>query len=65
MQESELQTHLDAIREDGFTILENVFSLERAQALCKRVREIERDSLHPRESDSGKGRARPPRLSLD
>ncbi len=49
MQESELQTHLDAIAEDGFTILENVFSRERAAAFLKRVREIERTTLHPLE----------------
>jgi ectoine hydroxylase-related dioxygenase (phytanoyl-CoA dioxygenase family) len=47
MQESELQTHLEAISEDGFTILENVFSAERAVAFGKRVREIERDTLEP------------------
>ena len=45
MQESELQTHLEAITEDGFAILENVFSLERADALCRRASEIERDSF--------------------
>ncbi len=49
MQESELQTHLEAVAEDGFTILENVFSLERADAFRKRVREIERTTLHPLE----------------
>ena len=50
MQEAELQTHLDAVAEDGFTILENVFSKDRADAFCKRVREIERDTLHPLET---------------
>ena len=50
MQESELQTHLEAIAEDGFTILQDVFSTERADAFCKRVREIERDTLHPLEA---------------
>ncbi len=49
MQESQLQTHLEAVAEDGFTILENVFSRERADAFCKRVREIERDTLQPLE----------------
>ena len=49
MRDSELQTHLEAITEDGFTILEDVFSLERAEALGKRIREIERDALHPLE----------------
>ncbi len=49
MQESQLQTHLEAITEDGFTILENVFSPERADAFLKRVREIERTTLRPLE----------------
>ena len=51
MQESELQTHLQAIEQEGFTILENVFSLERADAFRKRIREIERETLHPLEPD--------------
>jgi hypothetical protein len=56
VQES-LQSHLDAIETDGFTILENVFSPERAEAFCKQIRETERDTLHPlepgeREEDS-------------
>ncbi len=49
MHESELQTHLEAVERDGFTILENVFSAERADAFRKRVREIERTTLHPLE----------------
>ena len=49
MQESELQTHLEAIENEGFTILENVFSIERADAFRKRVREIERETLLPLE----------------
>jgi hypothetical protein len=32
----QLQTHLAAIAEDGFTVLENVFSLERAAASAAR-----------------------------
>lgn len=51
MQEAELETHLEAVKEDGFTILENVFSRERAKAFGKRVREIERDTLDPLEDD--------------
>lgn len=47
MNEVELQTHLAAVAEDGFTILENVFDLQRADALLKRVREIERTTLRP------------------
>ena len=50
MQEDALQTHLEAVAEDGFTILENVFSAERAEAILKRIREIERDTLRPLES---------------
>ena len=49
MQESELQTHLEAVERDGFTILENVFSPERADTFCKRIREIERTTLDPLE----------------
>jgi len=49
MHESELQTHLDAVAEDGFTIIENVFTPERADAFRKRIREIERDTLTPLE----------------
>ena len=49
MQESELKAHLDDVERDGFTILENVFSLERADAFRKRIREIERTTLHPLE----------------
>jgi ectoine hydroxylase-related dioxygenase (phytanoyl-CoA dioxygenase family) len=49
MQDAELQAHLEAIAEDGFTILENVFSNERADTFRKRVREIERETLHPLE----------------
>lgn len=47
MNPAELQSHLEAIEEDGFTILENVFEPERAQAFAKRIREIERDTLLP------------------
>jgi hypothetical protein len=47
MQESELLLHLDAIKDDGYTILENVFTPERANAFRKRVREVERDTLRP------------------
>ncbi|MGE4649362.1 MAG: phytanoyl-CoA dioxygenase family protein [Myxococcota bacterium] len=49
MQDTELQTHLENLEGQGFTILENVFSLERADAFRKRIREIERDSLLPLE----------------
>lgn len=51
MNESELQTHLEAIQEDGFSVLENVFEPERAEAMKKRVREIERETLRPLEAE--------------
>ena len=51
MQEAALRTHLDAVAEDGFTILENVFSTERADTLRTRIREIERDTLRPLEPE--------------
>jgi hypothetical protein len=49
MHEAELQTHLAAVAEEGFTVLEDVFSVERAEAFRKRIREIERDTLRPLE----------------
>lgn len=51
MNESELQSHLESVKEDGFTVLENVFDAERAEAMKKRVREVERDTLRPLEAD--------------
>jgi hypothetical protein len=51
MRESELQSHLDAVKDDGFTILENVFEPERADTFPKRIREIERDTLRPLDPD--------------
>lgn len=51
MQESELLLHLKAIEEDGFTILENVFSADRADAFRERIREIECKTLRPLEPD--------------
>jgi len=47
MQESQLQVHLEAVEQDGYTILENAFEPEHAQAMAKRVREIERETLRP------------------
>jgi hypothetical protein len=47
MNEAALQTHLDAIESQGFTILENVFSAERAEGFLKRIRQIETDLLLP------------------
>jgi hypothetical protein len=47
MQDSELQTHLEAIESVGFTILENVLPPERVEAVLLKVREIERETLRP------------------
>ena len=44
---SRLQHHLGEVAEQGFTIVENAFSLERAEAIKNRIREIERDTLRP------------------
>ncbi|MEE2664977.1 MAG: hypothetical protein VX681_12745, partial [Myxococcota bacterium] len=49
MPDSALQTHLAAIADEGFTILENVFSVDRADAFRKRIRQIERETLLPLE----------------
>jgi ectoine hydroxylase-related dioxygenase (phytanoyl-CoA dioxygenase family) len=51
LHESELRAHLDAVEQDGFTVLENVFTPERAEAFKNRIREIEHDTLHPLEPD--------------
>jgi len=51
MDETTLERHLAEIGEQGFTIIENVFSAERAETLAKRVREIERDTLRPLAAD--------------
>jgi ectoine hydroxylase-related dioxygenase (phytanoyl-CoA dioxygenase family) len=39
--------HLSEVTEQGFTIVPNVFSSERASTFARRVREIERDTLRP------------------
>lgn len=49
MQTEDLQFHLEAIERDGYTLVENVFSQQRADAFLKRVRETERETLHPLE----------------
>ena len=49
MREAELRDHLHALEEEGYTILETAFSPERAAAFSQRIREIERDALHPLE----------------
>jgi hypothetical protein len=49
MQATELQAHLEAIENDGYTVLENVFSLERANDYKSLIRNIESETLHPLE----------------
>jgi len=49
VRDSELEHHLEAIAEEGFTILEDVFPAESAEAFGKRIRETERDTLRPLE----------------
>jgi ectoine hydroxylase-related dioxygenase (phytanoyl-CoA dioxygenase family) len=44
MQASQLERHLRAIEEDGYTILENIASPELVSALRKRVRSIEAET---------------------
>ncbi len=45
MHESQAQTHIDEVADQGFTVLENIAAPERVDAIRKRVREIERDTL--------------------
>ena len=47
--EEALRSHLEAVSEQGFTILRDVATPERVAALEKRVREIERATLRPLE----------------
>ena len=49
MSESQTQIHIDEVADQGFTILPNIAEPERIDALRKRVREIERDTLRPLE----------------
>ena len=49
MNESEFQTHLDAIETDGYTILEDVFSQDKADEFIAKIRQIEADTLTPLE----------------
>ena len=51
MDEQSRQAHVDAVETDGYTILQDVITPERIEALKKRVREIERDSLGNIEAD--------------
>ena len=47
MDEHEIQGHVDAIERDGYTILEGVFSQDRAHEFCARIRETEATTLLP------------------
>ena len=49
MDDDDLKVHLDAIDTDGFTIVDDVFSRERADVYAARIREIEQHSLRPLE----------------
>ncbi|MBW2386399.1 MAG: phytanoyl-CoA dioxygenase family protein [Deltaproteobacteria bacterium] len=49
MQEAQIERHVAAVTQDGFTILEKVFAQDRATAFRRRIRAIERDTLHPLE----------------
>jgi ectoine hydroxylase-related dioxygenase (phytanoyl-CoA dioxygenase family) len=51
MNETTLKFHLDSIRDEGYTIIENVFEPERAEAFQKRIREIESKTLTPLQPD--------------
>lgn len=45
MEQSAIQSHLEAIQCDGFTFIEDVLDSESVDAIRKRVREIERETL--------------------
>ena len=45
MDDSQAQIHIGEVADQGFTILENIAAPERVEAIRKRVREIERDTL--------------------
>ena len=57
METTKRDHHLAEIEDQGFTIVNDVFSAKRAETIAKRVREIERETLRPlaseeREEDS-------------
>ncbi len=45
-----IESHLSSIRDDGYTIMEDVIEPEFVATICKRVREIERETLGAEES---------------
>jgi ectoine hydroxylase-related dioxygenase (phytanoyl-CoA dioxygenase family) len=49
MNASDLKRHLEAIEEDGYTILENIASPELVSTLTKRVRQVESETAGSRE----------------
>jgi ectoine hydroxylase-related dioxygenase (phytanoyl-CoA dioxygenase family) len=51
MDEEQLAGHLRALSKEGFTILEDVFTPERAETIARRIREIERETLRPLSAD--------------
>lgn len=52
MQAANRQTHLEALDRDGYTIVENVIDADHAARICRRVREIESQTLPEHESGS-------------
>lgn len=51
MDATQREKHVAEVSDQGFTIVENVFSKERAEAFATRVRTIERDTLRPLGAD--------------
>lgn len=51
MNVTQREKHVAEVADQGFTIVENVFSKERAETFAARVREIERDTLRPLGAD--------------
>ncbi len=49
MQQSQVQSHIEAIERDGYTIIEDVLKPDSVDAIAKRVREIEKETLEETE----------------
>ena len=45
MQQSQVQSHIEAIERDGYTIIEDALKPDSVDAIAKRVREIEKETL--------------------
>ncbi|MBW1886593.1 MAG: phytanoyl-CoA dioxygenase family protein, partial [Deltaproteobacteria bacterium] len=45
MQQSAVQSHIEAIERGGYTIIEDVLEPDRVEAIGKRVRELEKQAL--------------------